>query len=400
MIAPNMATMLAFVATDAPVGRAAARRARGKHRRRVVQSRRRSTAIRRPTTASCSWPPARRRWRRSFDADDPRLRPVARCARARRRRARAGDRARRRGRDQVHHHSSSTADATTANADRVARAIAAFAARQDSVLRLRSQSGPNRLRDRQRGDRAISIRRCVSFWLDDVLVVADGGRAASLSRGGRPARDEAGRDRAFASHSARRRDGDGVDLRSVARLRHDQRRLPELTRRREPNAITGPSADRARRRPACAASKRCCRRAGAGPDWKARPRFAGASAAARATCSRSSHPHAIRARRPGRDRRAEARRSTRNTRQFVAGLAGEQRAAHRLARHRQVVAGEGDARQVRGEGPAPDRSRQGRPGRPARHRRAGRRRGPSAFIVFCDDLIVRRRRARLQGARR
>ena len=77
--------------------------------------------------------------------------------------------------------------------------------------------------------------------------------------------------------------------------------------------------------------------------------------------------------------------------------AGQQRAAHRIARDRQVVAGEGDAREVRAEGPAPDRGRQGRPGRPSRHRRADRG-APRALRRVLRRPDVRRGRRRLQGA--
>ncbi len=68
----------------------------------------------------------------------------------------------------------------------------------------------------------------VSFWLDDVLVVESGGRAASYARGGRPARHEERRDRRARRARPRRRVGNGLDLRSVARLRQHQRRLPQL----------------------------------------------------------------------------------------------------------------------------------------------------------------------------
>ncbi len=111
--------------------------------------------------------------------------------------------------------------------DRVARAIAdsplvktAFFASDPNLGRIVCAIGNAAIEDLDPG--------CVSFWLDDVLVVADGGRAATLSRGRRQASDGTGRDRRSRRTRARRRDGDRVDLRSVARLRHDQRRLPEL----------------------------------------------------------------------------------------------------------------------------------------------------------------------------
>ncbi len=117
MIAPNMATMLGFVATDAPIARRAARSAD----RRQLPPRRStaspSMATRRPTTASC----CSRRIARRIAADRSRAtiracRAVTRGDLGGRRRARAGDRARRRRRDQVHHRSSSKAAATRRSA--------------------------------------------------------------------------------------------------------------------------------------------------------------------------------------------------------------------------------------------------------------------------------------------
>ena len=101
MIHPNMATMLSFIATDAPIARAAARAHRPRGRRRVVQRRdgRRRHVDQRQLRARGDGArearPDRRRRRRAARADPPRDRGV-------RGRARAGDRARRRGRHQVH----------------------------------------------------------------------------------------------------------------------------------------------------------------------------------------------------------------------------------------------------------------------------------------------------------
>ena len=75
----------------------------------------------------------------------------------------------------------------------------------------------------------------VSFRLDDVLVVDRGGRAAVLPRGGRAARDEAGRDHGQRGAGAWRRVVARMDVRLLARLRLDQRRLPELTCCRSPS---------------------------------------------------------------------------------------------------------------------------------------------------------------------
>ena len=135
------------------------------------------------------------------------------------------------------------------------------------------------------------------------------------------------------------------------------------------------------------ASRRCCRRRRRDPDWKTRsPLRAGASAAGAATCSRCAHPHAIALVRPASHRRAEAARSTSNTRQFVAGLPGEQRAADRRARHRQVVAGQGAARaSTRGKGlRLIEVDKADLVDLPDIVDRSSAR--PERFVVFCDDL--------------
>ena len=116
MIHPDMATMLAFIATDAPIAAPLLARDRARGRRRLVQrrDRRRRHVDQRQLRA--------RRHRQGADRADhaaPTIRgsrpsaPRSRqCAVA----ARAGDRARRRGRDQVHRRSASKADATSTNA--------------------------------------------------------------------------------------------------------------------------------------------------------------------------------------------------------------------------------------------------------------------------------------------
>ncbi len=68
----------------------------------------------------------------------------------------------------------------------------------------------------------------VSFWLDDVLVVENGGRAAVLPGGRRAARDEARRDHRARRARPRSRVVDGVDLRFLARVCQHQCGLPQL----------------------------------------------------------------------------------------------------------------------------------------------------------------------------
>ena len=186
MIHPDMATMLAFVATDAPVAGCAARassRARSPTSRSMVRP---STATRRPTTASCSPRPARRRYRRSRDADDPRvagLREALEGVAIELAQAivRDGEGATKfiairveGGRD-------------VAECRRVALRHRALAAREDRVLRVRSEPRPNRLRDRQ--------RRCARSRSRDRLVLA---RRRARRRAGRARADLHARRRASA----------------------------------------------------------------------------------------------------------------------------------------------------------------------------------------------------------
>ena len=74
--------------------------------------------------------------------------------------------------------------------------------------------------------------------------------------------------------------------------------------------------------------------------------------------------------------------------------AGEQRAAHRRARHRQVLDREGAAQQISQAGPAPDRGGEERPRRPAADRRPGGRRARSAS---CSSATTSRSTAREDG---
>ena len=141
MIHPDMATMLAFVATDAPV---APRAARGDSRARSPTSSFNGATVDGDTSTNDSFVDRRHRQAAhradASRADDPRLAGAARRASRRRRRARAGDRPRRRGRDQVHRRFASKAAATPANAARVAFGDRALAAGQDRVLRVGSRT--------------------------------------------------------------------------------------------------------------------------------------------------------------------------------------------------------------------------------------------------------------------
>ena len=146
--------------------------------------------------------------------------------------------------------------------------------------------------------------RGVSFWLDDVLVVDDGGRAASYrEEDGQRVMAQAEIGVRVALGRGTRRD-DGVDMRFLARLRQHQRGLSKL------------KASRSGARFAAGASG--ARRGGSGA---ARIAAAAAAAGARLESARVSLAQARRARlpasgpasardparRPGRDRRAEAR---------------------------------------------------------------------------------------------
>ncbi len=339
MIAPNMATMLGFVATDAPIAPATAARARCARSPRRRSTASRSTATRRPTTASlivatgaAAAPPIATSGSATASA--------ARCARGvapelAQAIVRDGEGATKfititveGGRD-------------VAECDRVARAIAHLAAGQDRVLRVRSEPRPHRLRDRQRrrgrsrsGTRVVLARR--RRWSS----IAAAAPASYREEDGQRVMEQA-RDRGARRARARRCERHGVDVRSLARLRQHQRRLPELKCQRAPPLPISRDCSRVPK-PCSSASKPCCRRRAAEPDWSARAfRWrkrgqtrlpAGGRASARDPTRRS-----------GRDRRAEAR-DRRQHAPVRRRAAGEQRAADRLARHRQVVAGQGDAR--------------------------------------------------------
>jgi glutamate N-acetyltransferase/amino-acid N-acetyltransferase len=190
MIRPNMATMLGFVATDAAVAPAAAGAlgARGGRCQLQPHHRRRRHLDQRLADPDRQ---RRRRAARQSDADAGRGRAEGADRRGRPR-AGAGDRARRRGRHQVHHRASSRRARDEDEAAAVAYAIAhsplvktAFFASDPNLGRILCAIGYAGIDD-------LDVD-ALDLFLDDVHVATAGGRTR-LSRGGRPARDEAGRD--------------------------------------------------------------------------------------------------------------------------------------------------------------------------------------------------------------
>ena len=163
-----------------------------------------------------------------------------------------------------------------------------------------------------------------------------------------------------------------------------------------PRAAARSSA--AARTEACSrASRRCCRRRPADPDWTQRHRVPLAQARRPRLPAGGRASARDRARRPGRDRR---RRSTRSTATRGSSSPGCPANNVLLTGSR----GTGKSSLVKAmlakyaaQGPAADRGRQGRSRRPARHRRA-RRGPPRALHRVLRRPDVRRRRARLQGA--
>ncbi len=182
----------------------------------------------------------------------------------------------------------------------------------------------------------------VSFWLDDVLVVDHGGRAASY-------REEDGQ-RVMKQDEITIR----VDLGTrQGRARPYGRATSRTTTCRSmptTGDLTSRSSHRARRGRA-GARRGAASAAAADPDWTqgdggalAQARRPRPPAGGRASAD-------DRARRPRRDRRTEEDDRPEHA-PVRRRAAGEQCAADGLARYGQVLAGEGDARQVRAEGPA------------------------------------------------
>ena len=370
MIHPDMATMLAFVATDAPIAAPLLARDRARGRRRLVQRRdrrrrhvdQRQLRDRRHRQGRASPPIAR--------ASDPRLAPMRAAIEDVRDRARAGDRARRRGRDQVHR------DPRRRRARRrrmPARRVRhrAFAARQDRVLRVRSQPRPHRLRDRQHrgaGPRSRRASRSGSTTCSS-STTAGAPRAYREEDGQRvmkqdeiTIRVDLGRGKAAATVWTCDFSHDYVSINADYRSPDD--RSSPIARSRAPKACSR-------------ASRRCCRRPPRSRLEAASPRRAGASAPAAATCRRSR----IRMRSRSTISSRSTSRSTsidRNTRQFVAGLPANNvlltgsRGTGKSSLVKAMLA------KYARQGPAPDRGRQGRPRRPARHRASASRTAPNA----------------------
>ena len=285
----------------------------------------------------------------------------------------AGDHARRRRRDQVHHHRGRRRQRRGDECRQVAYAIAhsplvktAFFASDPNLGRILAAVGYAGIDDLD--------QTRIDLYLDDVHVAKQGRPQSGLPRSRRPARDEAERDHGARRAGPRRRAADTVWTCDLSpRLRDHQRRLPFVsTRMTQFEQFLIARAEQLLARiesvlpPAAAA-----RPTGTPPS----PAATAGAAAATATLQPVRHvaPCALS---DLKDIDAQKEKIERNTRQFVAGQAGQQRAADRRARHRQVVADQGLPERLCAAGPAPDRGRQGRPGRPARHRRRGGRRGP------------------------
>ncbi len=336
MIHPDMATMLSFMATDAPIAapllRDIAREVADVSFNGATVDGDTSTndSFVLAATGRAAMPPITSAARSAPRADARRHRGVRRSSS--RRRSSATARAR----------PSSSRSASRAARRRRMQASGvrhrAFAAREDRVLRIRSQSRPHRVRHRQHG--GADADPCARVVLARRRARRRPRRPSRrVSRGGRPARDEAGRDHHPRGPRPRQVGGDRLDVRLLARLRVDQRRLPKSDARSLPPCRARRGRARARR--VAAAGRRHPT-----PTGSASPRPAGASDRAAAFCRRSH----IRM-------RSSSTISSRSTTQkrvdrpehapVRGGLAREQRAADRIARHRQVVAREGDAREVR-----------------------------------------------------
>ena len=238
MIAPDMATMLSFVFTDAPIAAPVLQAMLSKRAETSLQLRSPSTATPRPPTRCCCSPPARPASAARRDRATPAIRgspasgarstgccsisPIRWCATAR---ARASS-----------SRSMSTGAATPRSAKRIALVDRQLAAGQDRHRRRGRQLGPRRHGGRQ-GRRAGRPRPPV-----DLRSATSGSR----HKGARdPAYDEAEVSAYMKArgHRHRRRSrprqgaGHGVDLRPHEGLCRDQRRLSELRRYRAPRSV-------------------------------------------------------------------------------------------------------------------------------------------------------------------
>ena len=186
----------------------------------------------------------------------------------------------------------------------------------------------------------------VDLYLDDVMVAKGGGRAPSY-------REEDGQ-RVMKQQEitgARRAQPrglrcDGVDLRSLPRLRQHQRRLPQLIAARthgRPGKIDSSAPNRCWN-----ASRPTLPPKPSAPDWKASTGLSLAQAQRHAGFLQPvAHPHKIRLIRSAGDRRAD--RTGRTEHPPVHRRPHRQQcAADGCARHRQILAGEGGAQQVFG----------------------------------------------------
>ena len=185
MIAPNMATMLAFFTTDAAVEPGLLQRAL---REAVGESLNRITVDGDTSTNDMAVILASGACRR---AGDPRARAATTTRSATRSReaardARRDDRARRRGRD-AHRRGARRGRARSEDdADRIARADRGVAAREDGAARRRSELGPHPGRGGPLGRRRSTSSR-VDIYLGDVWV-ARGRRGPRVRRGRRRTR--------------------------------------------------------------------------------------------------------------------------------------------------------------------------------------------------------------------
>ena len=226
MIQPNMATMLAFVTTDAPLTLAACDAALA--RRDVARAFNRITVDADTSTNDmCLLMASGAAGGAGDRAGAARVTTrVARAVASRVRRARAHDRARRRGRDEVHHgHRARGADTRPTPRPPRSRSRTRRSFKTRDLRRATRTGAGSRWPS---GKSAAQVDPTARGRRSPASSRAKAGRRRRSTRTPRPRRSPSDDVEVVGRPAPRRRRGDRVDVRPHLRLRAHQRRLPQL----------------------------------------------------------------------------------------------------------------------------------------------------------------------------